>query len=60
MGSLAMLVGAIAIIVGVILLFTVIGAAVGVPLIFQGLIFFIVGHIYNDVKEIRRMLSERK
>lgn len=58
MGSLAVLIGVIAIIVGVILLFTVIGAAVGVPLIFQGLIFFIIGHIYNDVKEIKRMVSK--
>lgn len=58
MGSLAMLIGVIAIIVGVILLFTVVGAAVGVPLIFQGLIFFIIGHIYNDVKEIKRIVSK--
>jgi len=58
MGSLAMLIGVIAIIVGVILLFTVVGAAVGVPLIFQGLIFFIIGNIYNDVKEIKRMVSK--
>jgi uncharacterized membrane protein HdeD (DUF308 family) len=58
MGSLAMLIGVIAIIVGVILLFTVVGAAVGVPLIFQGLIFFIIGHIYNDVREIKRMVSK--
>lgn len=58
MGSLAVLIGVIAIIVGVILLFTVVGAAVGVPLIFQGLIFFVIGHIYNDVREIKRMVSK--
>ena len=58
MGSLAMVIGIIAIIVGIILIFSVIGATVGVPLIFQGLVFFVIGHIYNDVREIKRMLSK--
>jgi hypothetical protein len=58
MGSVAVVIGVIAIIVGIILLFSVIGAAVGIPLIFQGLIFFIIGRIYNDVKEIKRMVSK--
>jgi len=58
MGTISVIIGAIAIIVGIILTVSVIGAAVGVPLIFQGLIFFIIGHIYNDVREIKRMISK--
>jgi hypothetical protein len=60
MGTISVILGVIAIIVGIILTVSVVGAAVGVPLIFQGLIFFIVGAIYNDVKEIKRMISDRR
>jgi len=53
MGTFLRVVGIIAIIIGIIFIITVLGAASGINMIVSGVSLFALGTIYNDVKEIK-------
>ncbi len=57
MGTFLKILGIIAIVVGVILIATVVGAPVGISLIINGIYYIAFGTVYNDVKEIKAKLK---
>lgn len=56
MGIVLKVFGILAIIVGIILTITIIGAAAGIPTIINGIVLFAIGAIYEDVKTIKEGL----
>jgi len=58
MGAFLKIVGFISIIVGIIFIMPVIGIPVGVSIIFQGLVLYALGVIYDEVKELRSRIKE--
>ncbi|MEM2784438.1 MAG: EmrE protein [Nitrososphaerota archaeon] len=57
MGTLLKVFGIVAVVIGVIAFFTVIGAPMGIGLIVNGIVLIALGTIYNDVKEIKAKLK---
>ena len=59
MGLILEIIGVVFIIIGVIITATVLGAAVGIPLLINGLTLFAVGAIYRTVKDIQKKIQEK-
>ena len=57
MGIVLEIIGVICIIVGIILSITVIGAAVGIPTLVDGIVLFAIGATYRAVKDIQKKLK---
>lgn len=51
-------VGIIIIVLGVIFAITVLGAAIGIPMIIQGVVITVLGTIYKDVKAIKEKMQK--
>lgn len=53
MGTFLKVVGVIVLILGVIFAVTILGLAVGVSMIVNGVVLFALGSIYDDVRDIK-------
>jgi len=58
MGIVLEVIGIIVMIVGVVLAATILGAAVGIPMIVQGILLFAIGSVYRNVKAIRKEIKK--
>jgi FtsH-binding integral membrane protein len=57
MGTFLKVLGILVIIIGILLIVSVIGIAVGLPVIVEGVVLFALGSIYNDVREIKEKMK---
>jgi hypothetical protein len=58
MGTFLKVVGVIVLILGVIFAVTILGLAVGVSMIVNGVVLFALGSIYEDVRDIKDKLKQ--
>ena len=58
MGIVLEVIGIIVMIVGVVLATTILGAAVGIPMIVQGILLFAIGSVYRNVKALRKEIKK--
>jgi len=56
MGTFLKVMGIISLVLGIFLTLTVLGATVGIPLIVEGVVLFALGSVYNEVREISRLI----
>jgi len=57
MGVILETIGVICIVVGIILSVTILGAAVGIPTLINGIVLFAIGATYRTVKDIQKKIK---
>jgi hypothetical protein len=57
MGTFLKVVGVIVLILGVIFAVTILGLAVGVSMVVNGVVLFALGSIYEDVRDIKEKVK---
>jgi len=57
MGTFLKVVGIIVLVLGIVFTATILGVAVGISMIVNGVILFTLGSIYDDVREIKEKVK---
>ena len=59
MGLILEIIGVVFIIIGVILTITILGAAIGIPTLINGITLFAIGATYRIIKDIQKKIHEK-